>query len=291
MKTSHSFGGPWTKDKLNRLDKYLSAYMKIFTTHPKARNLITYYIDAFAGTGYRAAKAGNEDQGLFDDTDAENFQKGSAVIAIETEPPFNHYIFIETKRRFIEELEALRKSHPDKSIRIVSEDSNQFLKRWCKGMDWSKNRAVAFLDPYGGQVEWETIESIAATKAIDLWLLFPLGQVVNRILTRKEPSPAWSKRLDLIFGTSEWRSEFYKKPVQQGLFGEELAPEKSTSLKAIEEFFIKRLKTVFEEVATPMPLRNSRNVPIFLLCFAAGNPRGAKTAVKIANDILLKEEE
>jgi hypothetical protein len=27
-------------------------------------------------------------------------------------------------------------------------------------------------------------------------------------------------------------------------------------------------------------------VPIYLLCFAAGNPKGAPTAVKIAKDIL-----
>jgi hypothetical protein len=33
-------------------------------------------------------------------------------------------------------------------------------------------------------------------------------------------------------------------------------------------------------------LRNSRNNPLYLLCFASGNPRGAKTAVKIAQDIL-----
>lgn len=28
--TSHSFGGPWTQDKLDRLAKYLSACMTIF---------------------------------------------------------------------------------------------------------------------------------------------------------------------------------------------------------------------------------------------------------------------
>lgn len=32
-----------------------------------------------------------------------------------------------------------------------------------------------FLDPYGMQVERETIDTIARTKAIDTWLLFPLG--------------------------------------------------------------------------------------------------------------------
>jgi hypothetical protein len=34
---------------------------------------------------------------------------------------------------------------------------------------------VLFLDPYGMQVDWTTIEAIARTKAIDLRVLFPLG--------------------------------------------------------------------------------------------------------------------
>ena len=39
----------------------------------------------------------------------------------------------------------------------------------------------------------------------------------------------------------------------------------------------------------PLRLRNSKNVPLYLLCFAVGNPKGAPTAVNIAEDILLKE--
>jgi len=33
-------------------------------------------------------------------------------------------------------------------------------------------------------------------------------------------------------------------------------------------------------------LRNSKNNPLYLLCFASGSSRGAKTAIKIAQDIL-----
>lgn len=47
-----------------------------------------------------------------------------------------------------------------------------------------RRRAVVFLDPFGMQVEWRTIERIGQTKAIDLWILFPLGVAVNRFLTK-----------------------------------------------------------------------------------------------------------
>ncbi len=52
--------------------------------------------------------------------------------------------------------------------------------------------------------------------------------------------------------------------------------------------FLKRLETVFPHVAKrPLPLFNSANCPLYLLCFAAGNPgSGGKTGLKIAQDIL-----
>lgn len=55
----------------------------------------------------------------------------------------------------------------------------------------------------------------------------------------------------------------------------------------IGEYFLNRLRTVFAGVAmNPLVLTNSKNCPLYLLCFAAGNPKGAKVAVKIAEDIL-----
>lgn len=44
--------------------------------------------------------------------------------------------------------------------------------------------------------------------------------------------------------------------------------------------------TIFAQVVDkPLILKNSRNSPMYALCFAAGNPRGAKTAVKIASHL------
>ncbi len=57
--------------------------------------------------------------------------------------------------------------------------------------------------------------------------------------------------------------------------------------KSISEYFVKRLKTIFPGVVeNPLILRNSCNTPLYLLCFAAANDQGAKTAIKIAQHIL-----
>ena len=140
------------------------------------------------------------------------------------------------------------------------------------------------------EVEWKTIACIAQTQAIDLWILFPLGQAVNRLLTRNHPPEGtWADRLTRFFGTDDWKEAFYRERQQMGLFETQDTLVKEANFDSIGEYFINRLKTIFVGVAEkPLPLRNSRNIPIFLLCFAASNPKGAPTAVKIAQHILGK---
>jgi three-Cys-motif partner protein len=70
-------------------------------------------------------------------------------------------------------------------------------------------------------VEWTLIEALAKTKAIDLWLLFPLGMAVNRLLTKGgKPPPAWEQALTRVFGTEDWRNNFYSQKTEPTLFGD-----------------------------------------------------------------------
>ena len=288
------FGGSWTEEKLTRLRKYLEAYTVIFTRNPKAKLLRRIYVDAFAGSGIRSSDVGDaelQDGRMFEeDRDALGFMKGSARVALEIDPPFHRYLFIEKDPDFAGELGKLRLEFPTLSdrIEIRNEDANTVLVDWTRGTSWQGQRAVVFLDPYGMQVEWKTIECIAQTRAIDLWLLFPLGQGVNRLLTRHGPPPqAWADRLTTMFGTDSWRDAFYRPSDQLELFSDEPQLEKSASFDSIMQFFLDRLDSIFASVApNPLVLRNSRNNPIFLLCFAAANEKGAPTAVRIAKSLL-----
>ena len=208
---------------------------------------------------------------------------------MEVTPAFDRFLFIEQSTKRVKELQKLRSDFPDRTnvIQIEQGDSNELLTRWCNKTDWQRHRAVVFLDPYGMQVDWATIQAIAATKAIDLWLLFPLGMAVNRLLTRNEPPPKpWADALTRFFGNEEWK-QFYRKKKERLLWGDEETERKDADFERIGRFFLKRLKTVFAQVApNPLILMNSKEVPIYLLCFAAGNPKGGPTAVKIAKDIL-----
>jgi hypothetical protein len=93
--------------------------------------------------------------------------------------------------------------------------------------------------------------------------------------------------LDRIFGTSEWRERFYRLNTNLDLFGENHQTlERIATPSSIETFIIERLASCFEAVAKGLVLRNSRSSPLYLLCFAAANKRGAPVALKIAQDIL-----
>lgn len=111
---------------------------------------------------------------------------------------------------------------------------------------------------------------------------------MNRLLTKSEfPPRKWHDALNRMFGSDGWKRAFYHTRSVKSLFGDEDMLVRDADLKDIGNYFVSRLRTVFAAVAdNPLPLRNSRNIPLFLMCFAAGNPKGAPTALKIARDIL-----
>jgi three-Cys-motif partner protein len=285
---SQTFGGTWTEEKLERVRKYLVAYSTIMTK----QKFRFAYIDAFAGTGYRILEQHEQPLAkifpeIFEQ-ESQQFLDGSARIALQVHPRFDKYIFIDRDIDRIDELSKLKAefSELQEDIQLEHADANHYLQKLCKRA-WTKNRAVLFLDPFGMQVTWNTIAAIAGTQAIDLWILFPLS-AVNRLLTRSgQISSAWRDTLDAMFGSSDWYDAFYATSKFTNIFGSEQARTvKMADYDVISAYFVK-LKTIFPGVAeNPLPLLNSRNCPLYLLCFAAANPKGSKTAIKIAQDIL-----
>ena len=111
---------------------------------------------------------------------------------------------------------------------------------------------------------------------------------VNRLLRKDgKIQPSERETLDQFFGRDDWFDEFYQLARQGSLFNEKDELEKRDRILAeIEQYFLKCLKSVFAKVAdNPLPLHNSKNSLMYLLCFAAGNPNAPK-ALKIAQEIL-----
>ena len=60
------------------------------------------YVDAFAGTGYRLSMDDTSTMGgLFQMPEVDDLAKGSTRLALEVDPSFDQYVFIEkNKKRF-----------------------------------------------------------------------------------------------------------------------------------------------------------------------------------------------
>jgi three-Cys-motif partner protein len=164
------FGGPWTQQKLEVLSKYLSAYTKIFTKNPKAQFYTTSYVDAFAGTGVIRRPALGGFASFFPELAKadEEFRKGSVRRALEVEPPFDKYVFIEKSAKKCKELKAVAEEFPKKKVDVINEDANSALLKWCSKLNTERERAVVFLVPFGASVEWKVVSALAKTRATSI---------------------------------------------------------------------------------------------------------------------------
>ncbi len=133
-KTLQLFGGNWTDEKLAILRKYLVAYNTALKDSPKGNPFVRIYVDAFAGTGYRVQRQKQfELPDLFaesNDQESQELLKGSARLALEVEPPFHRFVFVETDEAKVKELERLKAefSALASQIEIIRSDANEFLQ-------------------------------------------------------------------------------------------------------------------------------------------------------------------
>ena len=281
MSSAHQFGGNWTAAKLSALKDYLAAY----TTALKDQGFTLHYVDAFAGSGSFVPKSGT------------NEQAGSALLALRTEG-FARFHFIEKNAKRCGRLRELAAEvGKTDAVSVITGDANAYLAELCRRPIWRGSRAVVFLDPYGMQVEWTTLEAIAATGAIDVWYLFPLSGV-TRQLTLEESNMDNDKRrsLDRVFGTKQWRDAFYEEGRTADIFGAASGMERHADTVAIEKWFTARLKAIFPVVVGPEVLRRGHagkahgGPRLFALYFLASttSPKAKTLARKLADGVLTK---
>ncbi|PSR22247.1 MAG: hypothetical protein C7B45_07705 [Sulfobacillus acidophilus] len=172
------------------------------------------------------------------------------------------------------------------NIRIVPGDANDLLLSKVAGYP-RKVRGVAFLDPYGMELCWDTLEALAQTKKLDIWYLFPLSGLYR--LATKDPihiDEIKRTAIDRILGTSEWYNALYRESRQPTLFAELERPER-TDGDGLERYVKDRLETVFARVAGPLRLPKD-GPPRYSLFLGVSNPNPSvgKIATGIADHIL-----
>jgi three-Cys-motif partner protein len=285
----NTWGGNWTDKKLDAFSKYVASYLKIMSKH---RYWETIYFDGFAGSGDRKKVCDSKlYKNLFITEEEEKTYKGAAerVLTLPDGLRFKYYYFIDKNIESLKRLERKLINIPaskDVNIQYREGDCNLYLGELANAMKKNpkKYASLVLLDPFGMQINWDSIAQLAGTKT-DIWILVPTGVIVNRLLD-KNCKLKHSVKLQSFFGLSEEeiRDYFYKKQTQNTLFGEqELVQKISKPIEKISELYIKQLKTIWPHVTEhPLRLENKRGVPIFHFVFASNY----QVAIKIAKDII-----
>lgn len=261
--------GYWSEIKLEILKDYAPAYTTIMSKQPSIKGY--YYIDGFAGYGVHKSKT------------RDGYIQGSPAIAIGVEPPFTGYYLVDLSSR---KADHLRKIAADFSnVKVYEGDCNRILlENVFPSIQYSQyKRALCLLDPYGLHLNWEVIHAAGQSKAIEIFLNFPVMDMNMNVLWSNPDrvNPAQADRMTSFWGDESWKNAAYRK--QPGLF-ETL--EEKTSNQEVAFAFRERLKEVagFGFVPEPMPMRNTRGAVVYYLFFATPN----KTGNKIVEDIMRK---
>lgn len=256
----HTFGGEHTELKLDVIRAYLDFYCKAL----KNQNFETWYIDGFAGTGFRQEI--RQTGGLLDGEPIaleETTLLGSASIALATNPPFDHHHFVEEHGPRRQALKKMCENAGHANAVVHDGDANQRIAQLIQSPTWTnsgtawRQRAVVFLDPYGMGVQWQTLELLAESRRADIWYLLNLKAIHQQMAKDSRGiDPSKFAALSDIFGTTDWRSEFYvSRPLQGTLFGNvEESDERVGNREDVSNFVRKRLATLFRFVSEPLPL-------------------------------------
>jgi len=245
--------GYWSEIKLEIIKEYAAAYSRIMATR-KTPQFYHIYIDAFAGPGKHISERTGE------------FVPGSPQIALQIDPPFREYHFIDIDIAKIAELKKLVAQRPE--AHIYEGDCNPILieKIFPKVRFEDYRRALCLLDPYGLHLNWGVIQTAGEMKSIDMFLNFPVADINRNVLWRNPENvdPSDIERMNAYWGDESWLRIAYSKP---NLFNFAMKEDNETIALA----FQKRLHEVakFKHVSKPLPMRNSKGAIVYYLFFAS----------------------
>ena len=253
--------GYWSEVKLDIVRKYAHAYSSILAKHEQSIKA-HLYVDAFAGAGVHISRRTGE------------FVPGSPLNALNVEPPFKEFHFIDLDGTRADHLRKIAGNRKD--VYVYDEDCNKILveKVFIRARYQDYKRALCLLDPYGLNLDWQVMETAGKMGSIEIFLNFMVMDMNMNVLWRDpdKVSPTQVARMNRFWGDDSWKRAAYD--ASQSLFK---IPEK-TSNEDVAQAFRERLKKVagFKFVPDPMPMRNSQGAIVYYLFFASPDPTGDK---------------
>ena len=261
---TQKFGDGRTEQKLEIVEEYSSLFIEILG----AQNWVTtHYIDAFAGEGYIEINNGTN-----------SVLEGSVTRIMRIQ--FDRFHFIENDSQKCGQLRHVVNGQGiEERAGIYEEDANIALPR-IVGQFSRSDRSLIFIDPFGMQLNWQTLSSLAAVPWCDIVYLFPCHGVLRGAPNRSGGllHPDMKDLMCSCLGMTEQKivEEFYAKD-PQGHFFPELQAQggmvRMADYAVVENLVLRRLRSLFTYVYDP-PYRFTApgRAPIFSMYLMTSNP-------------------
>ena len=256
--------GSWVAEKLDYLDRYIYFFETSMHGKPWRKR---HYIDLFAGPGKCHVP---ETKAIY---------LGSPLLALTTEHPFTDYFFVDLEDENINALKQRFSSSPLRGhVWSKAGDANIQVHEVVKhilGVDqdylpskWSSLN-LAFLDPAGIDLQWDTVLALSRIRKIDLIVYYPqYGLELNMPHQFESKTPT---KIDAFFGGTEWRQIFVKWRGKEHGLHRHLMDLYKDNLKKLG--YIETLRD--DETGDEPLIRNSqRNAPLYRLLFASKHALG-----------------
>lgn len=254
--------GSWAEDKYFFLEKYLNATREARRKFSENENAV--FIDLFAGPGKCIIRGSQEE-----------ILSGGMRALNKAEPSFNEYYYFDIQDINADSLK--RRIAAKSNCFVECGDSNILIKKLVEKLEQKSYRYhFAYIDPFGPEgLKFETLKELAKLKKMDMMINFPIGPIKRNL-------SAWVKRvntpLDNFLGIDKWRVKIKnvsKNKIYQVLidtFKDQLKiigyPEEGLRLAASDGNIHSGLPTV--------PVRNTRDVDLYVLVLASKHPLGQK---------------
>jgi three-Cys-motif partner protein len=234
-----------------------------------------HYIDAFAGPGIAVYR---------NDPEIVTYLEGSPLRILAIQPEFDHVWLIDRNTARLARLRAniTERGIPNNRFSMARGDANSQIRTIIAGLA-SNERALVFLDPYGLQVEWSTVESLAASNKVDILINYSLMGITRNLRRIGGPTQEFRRLLSRVMKRVSWIDQIYTE--QGTLLGDPVLVRGTLEAAVVAQHYQEDLKEIFATVSAPAIMTNSRGSPIYALVFASQNKTAAS---RIMNSVVAK---
>jgi three-Cys-motif partner protein len=247
--------GTWTTQKLD----YLARYIYVFETSMRQKWPVRNYIDLLAGPGKNRVRGTGE------------ILLGSPLLALTTQYPFTGYFFVDLAAENTQALQLRCAASPNcKRANIRTGDCNDLVNdivALIKHEEW-RSLNLAFLDPEGLELRWETVAKLATVRRMDLIINYPEGGL-NRYMRQAFETDSQTA-VDHFFGDRKWRKIYQEWQNKRGLHRQLIDLYKAR----LQNLGYKEVLRGDEPGYEPLMRSQKRRAPLYRLLFASKSQLG-----------------